>query len=198
MAEGLVVFLDFEASSLGRKGFPIEVAWVFETGEEETHLIRPAEEWTEWAASAEAVHRIPRELLDREGEPAAEVARRVLEALSGHRLYASAPSWDGQWLSRLLRAGGLPRHALRLRDTEEARAEAAAAALAAAGVPPEERQRLADPILAEAQRRAKDAQPAHRALDDARRERDLWLDVRDRVATLRNTRPDVPDHQSPS
>lgn len=181
MPEGLVVFLDFEASSLGRKGFPIEVAWVFETGEEEAHLIRPAQGWTEWAASAEAVHRIPRDLLDREGTPAAEVARRALEALSGHCLYASAPSWDGQWLSRLLRAGGLPRHALRLRDTEEARAEAVASVLEAAGVSPDERQRLADPILREAQRRARDAQPAHRALDDARRERDVWLDVRRRA-----------------
>ena len=174
----LTVFLDFEASSLGRKGFPIEVAWVFETGEEEAHLIRPADDWTEWDASAEAVHRIPRDLLDREGKPAAEVAQRMLEALSGHRLYASAPSWDGQWLSRLLRAGGLPRHALRLRDTEEARAEAVAAALEAAGVVLGERQRLAGPILDEAQRHAKDSQPAHRALEDARRERDIWLDVR--------------------
>ena len=180
--EALVVFPDFDASSLGRKGFPIEVAWVFETGEEEAHLIRPAAGWTEWAASAEAVHRIPRDLLDREGTPAAEVARRALEALSGHRLYASAPSWDGQWLSRLLRAGGLPRHALRLRDTEEARAEAvAAAALEAAGVPLTERRRLSDAILGDAQRRAKGGEPAHRALDDARRERDAWLDTRRRA-----------------
>ena len=178
MPEGLAVFLDFEASSLSRKGFPIEVVWVFETGEEEAHLIRPADDWTDWAASAEAVHRIPRDLLEREGTPAAEVARRALEALSGHRLYASAPSWDGKWLSRLLRAGGLPRHALRLRDTEEARAEAVATALEAAGLPSGERQRVADPILEKARRRAKDAQPAHRALDDARRERDLWLDAR--------------------
>jgi hypothetical protein len=184
MPEGLAVFLDFEASSLGRKGFPIEVAWAFETGEEESHLIRPAEDWTEWDASAEAVHRITRELLEREGKPAVEVARRALEALSGHRLYASAPSWDGQWLSRLLRAGGLPRHALRLRDTEEARAEAVLAALEAADVPPDARRRLADPILSEAQRRAKDEQPAHRALDDARRERDLWSDARRRAEEI--------------
>lgn len=43
----MVVFLDSEASSLDRKGFPIEVAWVFENGDEESHLIRPAEGWTE-------------------------------------------------------------------------------------------------------------------------------------------------------
>src|SRR5215213_9954983 len=140
----MIAFLDFEASSLARRGFPIEVAWVFESGEEESHLIRPAADWTEWSPEAESVHRIPRASLDREGRPVEEVARRAVEALSGHRLYASAPSWDGQWLSRLLRAGGLPRHALRLRDTEEAWAEAIAAALESAGLPPDERRRLAD------------------------------------------------------
>lgn len=96
MAEGPAAFLDFEAPQLDRKGFPIEAAWVSETGEEEAHLIRPAEGWTEWAVSAEAVHRIPRDLLEREGKPAAEVASRALEALSGQRLYALAPSWGGR------------------------------------------------------------------------------------------------------
>jgi hypothetical protein len=176
----LAVFLDFEASSLARRGFPIEIAWVFETGEAEAHLIRPAEDWTEWAAEAEAVHRIPRTLLERQGRPVEEVARRAVEALTGHRLYATAPSWDGQWLSRLLRAGGLPRHALRLRDTEEAQAEAVAAALEAAGLPPEERRRLQDGVLKDA-RRAAEKRPAHRALEDARRELALWLEVRRRA-----------------
>jgi hypothetical protein len=35
------VFLDFEASSLGKNGYPIEVGWVFEDGACEAHLIRP-------------------------------------------------------------------------------------------------------------------------------------------------------------
>jgi hypothetical protein len=173
-----IVFLDFEASSLGRRGFPIEVAWVFETGEAESHLIRPAPDWTEWSSEAEAVHGIARARLEAEGRPAAEVARRALEVLSGHRLFASAPSWDGQWLSRLLRGGGLPRHALRLRDTEEARAEAAAEALAAAALPPEERARALAAILEEIARRAAAATPEHRALDDARREMALWREAR--------------------
>ena len=41
----------------------------------------------------------------------------------GHDLLASAPSWDGKWLSALLRAAGLPRHSLRLRDSDEAMRE---------------------------------------------------------------------------
>lgn len=173
------VFLDFEASSLGRRGFPIEVAWVYETGEAEAYLIRPLADWTEWSPEAEAVHGITREQLETEGTPAVEVARRALASLSGHRLYASAPSWDGQWLSRLLRAGGLPRHALRLRDTEEARAELAAAALAAAAMPAELRGRILAGILAEIARRAAAARPVHRALEDARREMALWQEARD-------------------
>lgn len=175
----MIAFLDFEASSLGRRGFPVEIAWVFETGEEEAHLIRPAEGWTEWDAAAQAVHGIPRDLLEKQGAPVDLLARRVVEALTGHRLYASAPSWDGQWLSRLLRAGGQPRHALRLRDTEEAQAEAADAVLVTAGIPPAERSHLRDRILREV--RCMASQAAHRALDDARRERMLWLAARCRA-----------------
>jgi hypothetical protein len=189
-----IIFLDFEASSLGRRGFPIEVAWVFETGEAESYLIRPAEDWTEWAAEAEAVHSIRRVLLEQGGTPAMDVARRVLDALSGHRLYVSAPSWDGQWLSRLLRAGGLPRHALRLRDTEEAQAEAAAAELAAAGLPVAQRGRLVEEILGEARRRAAEAPPAHRALEDARREIAIWQEVR-RLAEEAAARQSWPPHR---
>ncbi|WP_375391890.1 hypothetical protein [uncultured Sphingomonas sp.] len=53
------------------------------------------------------------------------VAHRLVEALSGHDLFASARSWDGKWLSALLRSAGLPRHLLRVRDTDEALRETA-------------------------------------------------------------------------
>lgn len=185
-AGALHVFLDFEASSLGRHGVPVEVAWVFETGEAEAHLIRPAEGWTDWSAEAEAVHGIPRDLLLREGRPAKEVAARAVAVLRGHRLFASAPSWDGQWLSRLLRAGGQPRHALRLRDTEEAQREAAQAVLAAAGLAAPEREAAVQRALREALEAAP-RHPAHRALPDARAELALWQDVRRRAeAALRS------------
>ncbi|UFN50423.1 transcriptional regulator [Roseomonas sp. OT10] len=164
------VFLDFEASSLGKRSVPIEVGWVFEDGEGEDHLIHPAPDWTDWSALAEATHRIPRERLLREGEAHGAVARRMVERLAGQSLYATAPSWDGQWLSRLLRAAGLPRHALRLRDTDEAEEAAVQAALRDAGIPEAEREVMAGSLLAatrEAWERA-ERPPAHRALEDAR------------------------------
>lgn len=170
------VFLDFEASSLSRESYPIEVGWVREDGVAEDHLIRPAPGWTDWDPSAEAIHGLTREVLLDRGEPHGEVARRVMEALAPHEVFASAPSWDGKWLSVLLRAAGFPRHALRLRDTKEADQQAAIEILAAEGpgaglatevaqIVRQARGRLAGP-------------PVHRALADARQEFAIWLEVR--------------------
>jgi hypothetical protein len=170
------VFLDFEASSLGRHSYPIEVAWLFEDGCGESHLIRPEPDWTDWALAAETIHGISRSTLESEGEPAAEVASRMVALLGGHDLLASAPSWDGKWLSVLLRGGGQPRHALRLRDSEAARAEAAVELLRPKLAPEALAPAVAE-ILAKV-REELDRQPvAHRALADAEQERQAWLET---------------------
>ena len=82
---------------------------------------------------AEAVHGLARERVVREGVAHDWVALHMLTALRDVTLYASAPSWDGQWLSRLLRAAGLPRHALRLKATAEAQRRVILDVLAAGG-----------------------------------------------------------------
>src|SRR5690348_10078930 len=89
----LRAFLHFEASSLGRNGFPIEVAWVFESGTEEAHLIRPAPGWTDW--DAHSIHAISRDRLCSDGAPVEAVARRLVDQLADYDVFASAPSWDG-------------------------------------------------------------------------------------------------------
>lgn len=170
------VFLDFEASSLGEGGFPVEVAWVFEHGRSETHLIRPAPDWTEWDPEAQAIHRISREQLEAEGADHADVAARMLDQLSGHALYVTAPSWDGQWLSRLLRAAGLPRHALRLKDSDEAHREAALNVLEVLGVR-DDPEAVAERLIAQARLNVLPKTPAHRALADAEAERQVCLEV---------------------
>ena len=170
------VFLDFEASSLSKFSYPIEVAWVFEDGTSEAHLIQPAPQWTEWDEEAQAVHHITRQTLQDDGAAHDVVARRMVEQLSGHNLFASAPSWDGKWLSALLRAAKLPRHALRLRDSEEARAEAARAILAPVVSADHLHVEIAD-LLALVEVRRANGQPAHRALADAQDEQQHWLDV---------------------
>lgn len=174
-------FLDFEASSLRDDSYPIEVGWVFEDGREEAHLIRPAPSWTDWDVSAEGVHGIGRETLLAEGEPHEAVARRVLDELAPHAVYVGAPSWDGRWLSVLLRAGGFPRHAMRFHDSDEAMMEAALAGLAGAYPPDLLKQAAGD--LVERERLAAAHRPvAHRALPDARAERDLWIEIGEKAA----------------
>jgi hypothetical protein len=163
----VLVFLDFEASSLSKHSYPIEVAWVFETGEGESHLIRPEANWIDWDESAAAIHGISRAKLQSQGEAADAVSHRLVEALQGHDLHASAPSWDGKWLSMLLRAGGFPRHLMRLIASRDAY-------LAAAG---------GDEAVVTAVRAAIETEPVeHRALPDAQRDRQIWYDIRRAVA----------------
>ena len=170
------VFIDFEASSLGRTGFPIEVGWAFEDGTSEGHLIRPAPQWTDWDPRSEAIHGLSRATLEAEGAPHDTIARRLLEALQGHDVFASAPSWDGKWLSALFRAAGIPRHAIRLRASRLACHDSAAAILTGL-LPPAERMLRVRAILARVRLEAEARPVRHRALADAEEDRRRWREV---------------------
>ena len=176
------VFLDFEASSLSDRSHPVEVAWVFQNGRSEHHLIAPAAKWDDWDDASEAIHGISRATLEAEGKRHDEVANRMVEALTGHDLFASAPSWDGKWLSVLLRGAGLPRHALRLRDTDDALRETAAEILRPV-LPPARLDVAVHNIIANAGA-AKNARPAHRALPDAIEEYETWVGARQAARAL--------------
>ncbi|QTC92831.1 3'-5' exonuclease [Brevundimonas goettingensis] len=172
----MVVFLDFEASSLSDDSYPIEVGWVFEDGRGESHLIRPADDWRDWGPQAEAIHKLSRARLLEVGTSLEHVARRMVEVLSGHALYASAPSWDGKWLSVLLRRAGLARKALTLRDTDEAHAALASGILS--GVLSDVEVEALIPTLIRRARIERESVPVrHRALADAEEERQVWLTV---------------------
>jgi hypothetical protein len=72
----------------------------------------------------------------------------------------------------------LASYALRLRDTEEAHARMVADIFDAAGIRSDGRAPLANDITVAARRAFADAAAAHRALDNARRELQLWQEVR--------------------
>jgi hypothetical protein len=172
----MVAILDFEASSLSDDSYPIEVGWVLDDGSGEGMLIRPAPGWLEWDEAAAAIHGITRAELARDGVPYDQVCARIIGLFdAGHVLYASAPSWDGHWLSMLLRAAGRPRHLIRLRDTDELLIAAARARLGPGAADAEVAARIA-----EARACIETAPPAHRALADARREWAVWRDILER------------------
>jgi hypothetical protein len=107
-------FLDLEASSLDSGSFPIEVGWVDEAGQGESYLIRPEGNWIGWTAwpwpgwsdASEKLHGISRDLLTRDGQPAATIAARAHDTLSGHVICSDNPAFDEYWLGMLLRTGG--------------------------------------------------------------------------------------------
>jgi len=79
---------------------------------------------------------------------------------------ASAPSWDGHWLSMLLRASGLPRHLYRLQDTEIAFLAAARGKIS--------NDNGAQELIASAREKIESQPAGHRAEADARREWAIW------------------------
>jgi hypothetical protein len=171
----MIVFLDFEASSLSKVSFPIEVAWIFEDGRSRSYLIKPPADWSDWSTEAEGIHGISKAVLLAQGASVDVVAAAMIDDLSGHSLFASAPSWDGKWLSALLRKAGLPRHALRLRKSDEAFLAVARDVMADRSSEQEISELVADTIKEAKQT----SPPAHRALGDAALELERWKLVRE-------------------
>lgn len=100
-----LTFLDFEASSLSRRSYPIEIGCAWIEADRVVHiaeLIRPDPSWPpDWSAESAAVHGIGPEALAI-AEPAVSVARRFAALLAGRTIVSDAPEFDGRWLGRLL------------------------------------------------------------------------------------------------
>lgn len=98
----LPVFMDFEASSLGKDSYPIEVAWSNTDGSIESYLIRPEASWTDWDEFAEhEIHGISRDQLMDEGLPAEWVVGRMRGKLKDRYVYVDGGEFDAMWCERL-------------------------------------------------------------------------------------------------
>ncbi len=117
-AAALPLFLDFEASSLGHKSYPIEVAWSYPDGRIEAWLIDPSgvPGWSDWDAEVErTVHGISRAALSIIGRSPRWVARRLNARLAGQTVYCDGGELDEFWRYRLFQAAGL-RPSFQLRE----------------------------------------------------------------------------------
>ena len=101
------VILDIEASGFGRGSYPIEIGFIEPEGGAFCALILPEPDWLHWDASAEALHGISRDLLQRCGKSPAWVATEMNTRLAGQVVYCDAWGYDYPWLSRLFDAVGL-------------------------------------------------------------------------------------------
>lgn len=101
---GVPAIMDLEASGFGRASYPIEVGYVLGDGTSFCTLIRPTDDWRHWDASAEGVHHITRDTLERHGRPVQEVARMLNDQLKGQTLYSDGWGHDYAWLAGLFEA----------------------------------------------------------------------------------------------
>ena len=98
--------IDFEASGLDSKSYPIEVG--ITNGETEyTSLIEPLPGWQFWSEEAEAKHGITSQRLQQQGEQAATVCHALNAHLDGQDVYCDCLPWDNFWLSQLFAGCGI-------------------------------------------------------------------------------------------
>ena len=105
------IFLDIEASSLGHRSFPIEVAYASSLGDQKSYLIKPTKYWLEngsWCSSAEfSIHKISKYMLAKHGINPVDVANSLNEALCGKLVLCNDLEYDGVWLSQLFKAANV-------------------------------------------------------------------------------------------
>lgn len=106
----LLNVLDIEASGFGAGSYPIEIGVAMPGASSYCSLIRPCADWTHWDTAAEEIHGISRDLLQRNGRDAAEVARVLNELLADSTVYCDAWGMDSSWLARLFDAADCSQH----------------------------------------------------------------------------------------
>ncbi len=103
-----VLCLDFEASAVGPRSYPIEVAVIAcETGSGKDWLIRPPPCWLEhgsWSAESAGVHGIALRSLIEDGIAAEQVARELAELCREKTVLCDGGEHDLRWLVTLFSA----------------------------------------------------------------------------------------------
>ncbi len=97
-----IALIDIEASGLHFDSYPIEVAVLL--GDEcRSWLIKPEPGWRYWCRTAESMHGIRRETLEKEGLPVIDVVKQLNRFLTGFSgvLYSDADRWDADWIDTL-------------------------------------------------------------------------------------------------
>ncbi|RUP25206.1 MAG: hypothetical protein EKK45_21030 [Curvibacter sp.] len=99
--------IDIEASGFGRGSYPIEVGFVLPDGEAWCSLVRPEPGWVHWDPTAEQVHRITQDCLQRHGRSCREIAELLNRRLRGLTVYTDGWAHDYSWMGRLYEAADL-------------------------------------------------------------------------------------------
>lgn len=98
---GYPTIVDIEASGFGSRSYPIEIGVVKGSGERYCALIRPEPDWQHWCNSAQAMHGISRQLVERRGRSPKEICTELNQFIGAITAYSDAWTHDSPWLNRL-------------------------------------------------------------------------------------------------
>ena len=101
------LFIDMEASGLGRGSYPIEAGIALADGQSRCAIIYPEPEWQHWDAQAELLHGISRQTLNEYGKAPAVVAAMLNQHLAGQVVYTDAWGNDSSWVALLFDAANM-------------------------------------------------------------------------------------------
>ena len=106
---GPIGFIDFEASGLGARSWPIEVGWGLPDRDPDSVLITPDPRWPmeAWDPNAQALHGLTPDQLREFGVSPREACRRLDAALAGRHVYSDAPDYDATWLGVLYQTAAM-------------------------------------------------------------------------------------------
>lgn len=93
--------IDIEASGFGSHSYPIEIGVIKPNGERYCALIEPFPDWDHWSESAQKVHGISRQLLEKRGRKPREICIELNQFLGDMTAYSDAWTHDSPWLNRL-------------------------------------------------------------------------------------------------
>jgi hypothetical protein len=100
--------VDVESSGLDLiKSYPIEIAWMSESGICDEFLVKPSGNWGYWSLQAESIHGIKREQLLKDGISIIDACHRLNSKLKGLTVFSDAVNYDSSWLGTLFREGGI-------------------------------------------------------------------------------------------
>lgn len=101
-----MIILDFEASGIMKGSFPIEIAWIRDSGTAISTLIQPSDNWLSnenlWSERSQNVHGIEKATLISEGLDIKSVIDLIVNDIKEYEtIYSDNPSFEQEWLDRL-------------------------------------------------------------------------------------------------
>ncbi len=101
--------VDVEASGFSPDSYPIEIGVILPNGAKYCTLIKPVSYWSHWDESAEKLHGISRDVIEKHGKQVTEIALDLNEMLYDQIIYTDGWVVDKPWIDQIFMTAKTPR-----------------------------------------------------------------------------------------